>query len=220
MKVSKGRSISSTKKVLSVLTKEQKNNVKIITSDAWPAYTNESQNQLVNASLALDKFHILQHLNKAVNNIRKKEHKTLILQNDCTLKNTRFLFLKNQENLSKKQLMILKKTHLKTVKAYLLKEEFRTLYNMTSIKQAKRFIQAWCQKAQDLNDLNLQKFINLVLKHIKGIINSVILKANNAIAEGFNSVVQLIKYSAKGIKSFKSFRIRILFFCRYHKILV
>ncbi len=147
--------------------------------------------------------------------LEKKRIKNFFLNNNNKLKNTKYIFLNNIENLTKKQLSIVKDDTLKTSAVYLLKEEFKKVYDLKTKNEIEKFIKVWCDKALALNNHHLQKFVNLILNHLKGIIDSIILKANNAIAEGFNSVIELIKYSARGISSFKNFRIRILFFCRY-----
>ena len=86
------------------------------------------EEQLPEATLVFDRFHVMQKLMKAVDEVRSEEAKELKKTNPELLKRTRYLFLKNPERLTDKQrarLGHLEKLNLRTHRAYLLKESFR-----------------------------------------------------------------------------------------------
>ena len=74
--------------------------VKVITMDMWSAFKSAAQKSLPNADIVHDRFHLAQYLNKAVDITRRAENKKLCKEDNNILKGTRYLWLKNEENLS------------------------------------------------------------------------------------------------------------------------
>src|SRR5680860_416872 len=102
-----------------------------ICCDMWANYVDVVKRRASQAVLVFDKFHIVRHLLAAVNDVRTMEAKAIRAIAPETLKGTRYLFLKNPENLTDKQaprLAEIMKMNLKVVRAYLLKELFKDLW--------------------------------------------------------------------------------------------
>lgn len=87
--------------------------------------------------------------------LEKKRIKNFFLNNNNKLKNTKYIFLNNIENLTKKQLSIVKDDTLKTSAVYLLKEEFKKVYDLKTKNEIEKFIKVWCDKALALNNHHL-----------------------------------------------------------------
>ena len=100
-------------------------NIKFVCSDMWKAYIKVIKKKIPHALHILDRFHIVQTLNKAVDEVRRTEAKQLKADGyDELLKHTKYCFLKNEENLTHKQSMKLDEVlqyDLKSVRAYLYK---------------------------------------------------------------------------------------------------
>ncbi len=110
------------------LTKKQQANVTAVVLDRWKAYANAVEQVLPQAVIVHDKLHISQHLNEAIDRVRRKENKALISQGDGRLKGSKFAWLSNEENVSDKltkQFNRLKKADLKVARAWAIKELFR-----------------------------------------------------------------------------------------------
>ena len=99
----------------------------------------------------LDRLHIQQKLSKAIDKVRAAEAKQLKAEGrQPVLKNSRWLLLQWRENLSEKQVPQLEELvslNLRTVKAYLLKEEFKQLWDCRSPTQAKKYLNRWRRRA-------------------------------------------------------------------------
>ncbi len=76
-----------------------KEQVKDVSCDMSPAFISGVKNNLPNARITFDKFHVMKIINGAVDQVRREEAKT-----NPILKKTRYIFLKNEDNLTKKQL--------------------------------------------------------------------------------------------------------------------
>lgn len=57
------------------------------------------------------------------------------------------------------------------------------------------------------------EFSEMLKEHLKGILNYTEFNITNAVAEGINSKIQHLLYSARGFRSFENYRIAILFYC-------
>ncbi len=100
----------------------------LVTIDRWPAFINAVEVKLSDSAIVHDRFHISQHLNKAVDQVRRDEHRDLLSQGDTRLKKSRYHWLKNEENLSDKaaeHFESLKHDQLLTARAWAIKELFR-----------------------------------------------------------------------------------------------
>ncbi|MGK0442328.1 MAG: transposase, partial [Pseudohongiellaceae bacterium] len=94
----------------------------------WKAYANAVADKLPQADIVHDRFHISQHLNQAVDQVRRTEHKTLVTEGDSVLTGSKFLWLTNEENLKEKfvdRFEKLKTSDLKAARAWAIKESFR-----------------------------------------------------------------------------------------------
>jgi transposase len=112
----------------------------------------------------------------------------------------------NQEKLK----TILLNTSLKTVKAYQLKCQFDELWNVPDLAVYPA-LDAWIENAFDSKIPQIIQFTKSVLMNFRGIANSMITKISNGVAEGINSVVQLVKSRARGFRKLQNF-INMIYF--------
>ncbi len=103
--------------------------LKFICSDMWKPYLKAISKYAKNGLNILDRFHISQKLSEAIDKVRANETKSLLAKGkNLILKHSRWALLKNPENLTDKQKVKLKdllSCNLKTIRAYLLKEDFK-----------------------------------------------------------------------------------------------
>ena len=166
------------------------------------------------AKIAFDKFHVIAHLTKAVNQVRKQENDALIEQGDESLKRSRYLWITGEENLSDDQtqrLQDIKKVALKTSKAWMHKEIARGLWYFNSKTPALRAWKNWAKDAYNSNLQPIQKAASMVLNHLQGIITAILLKVTNARGESMNNKIQHLKKIAYGYRNRKRFKNAILF---------
>ena len=130
------------------------------------------------------------------------------------LKGCRWLFVMARDNLSGKQeqkLMTALEAAPELKQIYLLKEEFRLIFERVGDKQqAQRFLQAWVYKAQASGSMHLRAFINTLRNWWAEILNYFDERITNGFVEGLNRAIRGIIWRAYGFRNFENFRLQIL----------
>ena len=181
----------------------------------WKPYLKVIKKKLTNATHVLDRFHIIANLNKKMNIIRASEAKELSKKGyEDILKHTKYCFLKNPENLSSKQNLKLKDVlqyDLKSVRAYLLKESFQTLWSYTSPYWAQWFLKKWCTRAMRSRLEPIKDFVRMVRKHEPLILNWFHAKKeySSGVVEGLNRKVNLVTRKSYGFKSYEVLKVAL-----------
>jgi len=198
------------------LSDEQKENVQAVAMDMWRAFEISTEQNVPDADIVHDRFHISKHLGDAVDKVRRVEHKELMSAGDGRLKGARYSLLFNPENLTQEkdeQLNAIVKSTLKTGRAWQLKELFRHFWEETDAVGGRAFFDRWYSWAIR----SRLKPVKKVARMLKGRLNRILTwftsPITNATSEGFNSRIQAIKSAARGFRIFEHYRIRILFFC-------
>ena len=214
--VVEGRKEESTKELLNKLTADQKKSIEAVAMDMWAPFITIVREVLPDADIVHDKFHIKAYLNKAVDAVRREEHKELLKEKDSTLKKTKYIWLKNTENLTEdqeikfKELMLM---HLNVGKAWTIKESFENFWDYKSKGWAISFFNKWFYRATHSRLEAIIKVAYILKNHFDGIITYIKHRISNSVAEGINSKIQAIKTCARGFRTFKNFRYAILFHC-------
>lgn len=182
--------------------------IKFVCSDMWKPYISVIAERLHDAVHILDRFHIVANLNKAVDDVRKAEVRKLQVEGKpAFLKKCRWLFLKKRKNLrreSRMQLRELLSMNLRTVKAYLFKEDFDHLWTYNSPAWASTFIDEWTKDVMRHRSLpELKKFARSIRKHKPLILNYFHAKKefSSGIVEGFNNKAKLTIRKSYGFRS-------------------
>ena len=174
-----------------------------VSCDMSPAYIKGVESYLPNAQITFDKFHIVKSLNKAVDEVRRQEQRSF-----GDLKKTRWIWLKNPEELTSEELEIKKKIeeenpNLKTVQAYNLRKEFQKLWDQPSYK-AQKFLNKWRNQALNSGMDPIRQFAFMLEKHWEGVVNWFESHINNAILEGLNSLINVAKIRARGFRTIRN----------------
>ncbi len=189
--------------------------LKAVSMDMWKPFMNEVSSILPYAAIVHDRFHVMKYLNDGVNKTRIKENKILKNEEINPLKKSKYLFLKNEENMTKKQytrFQEIKDLTLDTSRAWRIKENFKSFFDCNYINEAKFYFTKWYF---DVRKSCLQKMIKVsetLLNHFGGLISYINHRISNGIAENLNGQIQRIKTVARGFNSFFNFRNAILFY--------
>ena len=137
---------------------------------------------------------------------------------DPVLTNSRWLLLKNSENLTEKQDVGLKKLlqyNLKSVRAYLLKEEFQFFWDYLSPSWADKFLTRWTTKVMRSRIEPLKHEAKMIRRHKDLILNWFRAKKqfSSGIVEGLNNKVKLTMRKSYGFREYKSIEIAL-----YHSL--
>ena len=176
-----------------------------VSCDMSPAFIKGVAENLPSAKITFDKFHVLKLINEAVDEIRRTE-----AQNNPLLKGTRFIFLKNEKNLTqvqreKKEELKLSTLNTRLFRALELRETFQQLYAASTEKEFEDLLDKWYFWATHSRLKPMSKVGKTIKKHWDGIIQWKKSQINNGVLEGLNSVVQAAKRKARGYK-FKHFK--------------
>ena len=216
LEVAPGRDQQAANALWSSLSPAQKQQVEAVCIDMWQAFENSAAEQVPEADIVHDRFHISQYLNQAIDQVRRQEHKHLLQQGDETLKGTRQLWLYHPENLTIERWQTfaeLKQAQLKTARAWAIREQLRWFWEYRYAKSAGKFFQQWYGWASRSRLQPIIKVAKMLKRRLKHILTWFKHPISNAAAEGFNSRIQSIKSAARGFRNFDNYRTRILFFC-------
>lgn len=183
--------------------------IKDVCIDLSPSFISGVTKEFENAAITFDRFHVKQMLQKAMDEVRKAERK----EHDI-LKGHKYLFLKNNANLSAKQKQQRNELIelLPTIgKAYRLKVLFDDFWEFEDTEEAAAFLTFWCDLVDESKIFPLIKFANSVRSHWSGILKFVESKISNGILEGINNKIQLAKRRARGYRNSKNF-INMIYF--------
>lgn len=178
--------------------------IKEVTMDMSPAFISGAADVLPDASITFDKFHVIKALNQAQDEVRRWEQKKNPL-----LKRSRYIWLKNPENLTaeqKKKLETLRFENLKTAKVYQMKLTFQDIYrNIKDPIAAEAAIKKWLAWAVRSRIAPIKQFAKTVKRHWDGILRYFISRLTSGAMEGLNSRIQEIKRRARGFRNIKNF---------------
>lgn len=189
------------------LGQDKLNKIQAVCSDMWKPYIKIIKERIPEALHVLDRFHISQHLNKAIDEVRASEHKRLIKDGyDSILFKSRWLLLKNRKNLDDSQGVKLKdmlQYNLKTMRAYLLKEELNLFWTYSSTKWAEKFIDRWCTKVMRSKIEPMKKKAKMIRKHKPLILNWFRAKGelSSGVVEGLNLKAKLTTRKSFGFRN-------------------
>ena len=175
--------------------------IKDVSCDMSPAFIKGVKERLPNAMITFDKFHILKIINEAVDAVRREEAKTNPL-----LKNTRYIFLKNHDNLTnwqrqKKEELQVSELNILSMEAMRMRETFQQIYASVTTKEFVKNLCEWIRWIRKSSLEPMKKLAKTICKHFKGIVNWKKSQLNNGILEGLNSIIQAAKRKARGYKA-------------------
>ena len=189
--------------------------LRFVCTDMWKPYLLVVAEKAGLALNILDRFHIMSHMNKAIDKVRATEFKTLKTKGkQAILTGSRWCLLKRPENCTEKQTVKLKELvaiNLKTVRAYLLKEDFQRFWNYKSVGWAAKFLDQWCKRTMRSRIDPMKKIAKMLRSHRSLILNW--FRAKELIAlgavEGLNNKAKVTTKKAYGYKSFEVIKLAL-----------
>lgn len=190
------------------LTPERSLQLKFVCSDMWKPYLKVIAKKAAGAIHVLDRFHIMAHMNKAIDEVRAKEAKEIkAAGHEPILKHTRWCLLKRRENLTEKQevkLSDILRFNLRSVRSYLLREDFQAFWEYVSPHWAGTFMDRWCTRTMRSQIEPMKKVARMLRAHRGLILNW--FRAKGSISagsvEGLNGKAKLTTRRAYGFRGF------------------
>lgn len=195
----------------------KKENVKDVTSDMCHGYRNSMQKAFPNALLTVDKFHVIKNSSDMVDNVRKREMKSRDKRKAMALSRSRYVFLKNPENLTEEQTARLKELqqleYLDTVVAYDYHMRLKAMYELCGdYDEAACYLEALSLEMSNSRMPEVQKEARSLARNAVEILNYFVSRKTNAMLEGFNSKISIIKNRARGFRTMRNF-MNMIYFC-------
>jgi transposase len=189
--------------------------LRFICSDMWKPYLKVIGQRAAQAVHVLDRFHIVARMNQAIDEVRAKEAKLLRAQGyEPILKRTRWLVLKRPEHLTEKQeprLADLLRFNLRTVRAYLLKEDFQAFWEYVSPAWAGKFLDRWCRRTMRSRLEPMKKIAASLRAHRELILNwfRARKEISAAAVEGLNGKLKLVTRRAYGFRGYRCLEVAL-----------
>jgi len=200
------------------LSEEQRRGIQAVGMDLWGPYIESTRANVPGAEgkIVFDRFHIMQHAGIGVDLVRKKENRELLLTGDPTLKGSKYLWLYREKNLPEKhrdRFAELRSLHLKTGRAYALKEALGDRWHYQSEGWARKYWRRWYWWATHSRLKPMTEVARRVKDHLTGVMSYFTHRITNAVAEGLNSKIATIQKMAYGFRNKDHFRTAVLFRC-------
>lgn len=203
--------------LLKSIPQDQRARVKAIAMDMWEPFMDAAREVLPDADIVHDKFHCVRELTKAVDHVRKQEHRELKKSGDEeVLKKTKYLWLRNPDNWSEHQrekFNQLRVDALRVGRAWSIKEAFAPFWEYRYAGSARKFFDRWYLWATHSRLAPMVAAAKTLKRHLPGLLAYCRHRITNAAAEGLNSKIQIIRANSRGFRNFEKYRIAILFHC-------
>ena len=217
--VAKDRTEKSFRGFFRILPAETLASLKFICSDMWSNYLKVAAEEAGHAVRVLDRFHVMKKFNEKINLVRAAESKQLKQDGyEPVLKNARWTLLKRPENLTDKQTVKLKELlqyNLRSVRAYLMREDFQRFWQYRSATWAGKFLDQWCTRAMRSKLDPMKQMARTLRSHRELLLNWFAAdgELSSGSVEGLNAKAKLAMKKAYGFKSYRTIEIAL-----YHQL--
>lgn len=211
-----GRDRKAADQLWKALPDEQRVGIKAVAMDMWDPYMAAAGEHASQADIVHDKFHGARYLGKAVDDVRRKEHRELRSDGSRLLTGTKYLWLRNPAKWNDQQQALfrsLKGEGLKVGRAWAIKEAFSRFWDYVYEGAAENFFRRWYFWATHSRLKPVIDAAKTLKRHLDGLLAYLRHRITNAVTEGLNSKIQTLKANARGFRNFDHYRISILFHC-------
>jgi transposase len=180
--------------------------VRSVSIDMSPAFINGVTEQLPNARITFDKFHIIAHASAAIDKMRRLEQRT-----DPSLKGLRWTLLKDRGRLSNEgradlDALIAGAATKRTARAWLYREHLRDILDRKQINVVSAMLKTWCTNVLRSKVMPMQDVARMIRTHFDGIVAWAQTRQTNGFIEALNGLFQAAKRKARGYTRFTTMR--------------
>jgi transposase len=189
--------------------------IRLVVMDMWKAFRNSTRKHVPQGAILFDKFHVMRHLNEALDKVRKHEYARVSEKDRRFIKGQKYTLLSHKENLTTEGRVALK-TLLKANKrlniAYLLKESFSQLWEYKREGWARKFFENWRASLKWQRLKSYEEFAEMIDSHWDGIAAFILSedKVSLGFVEGLNNKVRVIQRRAYGLRDEEYLRLKVL----------
>lgn len=211
----KDRSEASMQQFYEWLGPKKSKRIRLAVMDMWKPFRKVTEAQALQAAILYDKFHVLRHLNDALDHVRKAEYARVSGRERRFIKGQKYTLLTRRDNLSlqgRKALKTLLAANKRLNTAYLLKESFAQLWDYEREGWARRFFENWCDALKWQRLQPFEKFAEMIESHWDGIAayTNPENKVSLGFVEGLNNKIRVIQRRAYGLRDEEYLRLKVL----------
>ena len=202
--VGRDRTTATMERFFAWLGPRRARSIRTVCCDMWAVYRDAVQTHLPAAALVFDRFHLSQHLNRAVDDVRRQTWRRMQGREKAEFKRTRFLWLTNPDNLARAErtrLSALLRLNSPIVKAYLLKEDLRRFWDYRRTAWATGHLRQWLWRASHSRLEPFKKLAQMLRTHLDGVLAWTRIRVTNGALEGMNNKVKVISHRAYGYQT-------------------
>jgi len=195
------------------LNDKQLGGIKAVVMDMWDPFIKAVKEKAPQAKIVFDLFHVVSNFNKVIDKVRNSEYQKASDENKPVYKGTKYLLLKNRENLKTpeqrqhlKELLELNET-ISTV--MILKDKLKYIWTYRYRAWADKALDYWCSLAESLNNPSLNAFVKMLNRYRYGILNHCVYPISTGKLEGVNNKIKVIKRKSYGFHDLRYFTLKI-----------
>jgi transposase len=198
---------------LKTLPREVREHIDAVAMDMWDPYIKAIQECCPDSAIVFDLFHVTAAFSRLIDKVRNMEFQKADPQLKTLMKKSRFLLLKNPQNLrshERPRLRAILKHNESLALLYILKDYLKRLWQYQYRASAKRFLTYWCQLARQSGIEPLVKFVKMLQHYSYGILNHCKYPIHTGKLEGINNKIKVIKRKAYGYNDMQYFALKIM----------
>ena len=214
--VGEDRTEQTLRKFFSQLGRRRCRTIQVVLMDMWAPYAKAVRENAPRAQVLFDRFHLVQHLNRAVDEVRRAQLRRLSRREKVRFKRTRYLLLKNPWNLTsdqKERLSTLVSWNTPITRAYYLKESLQLFFDYKQPKRAREHLERWMHSAMRSRLEPFKRLVKMLRSHLDGVLAWTRLRLSNGAVEGMNNKIKLVSHRAFGFRTVEHYVAAIYHCC-------
>jgi len=197
-----GRSKETLDAFFAEMTDEQKQAIEAVATDMWDPYINRIRHHCPQAKIVFDLFHVVKAYGDVIDAVRREEvRKAKSRQDYRYIKGSRYLLLKNRDNLTAEQRVQLRElleVNERLSAVYVLKDQLKMIYDYRRRGWARKALYQWCDMAREVDHPAMRRFMKRLHVYEDGILNHCSYLIGTSPLEGVNNKIKVIKRKAYG----------------------
>lgn len=207
-----GRSKETLDGFFAEMTDTQKAAIEAVAMDMWEPYINRIRHYCPDAKIVFDFFHVVQAFGRVIDKVRRDEYLKASAEDRKVLKGSRYLLLKNEENLTENQesrLQAVLGLNATLSTLYVLKDQLKVIYYYSDRERVKAALDDWCHMAKQIDHASVKTFVNRLRFFEYGILNHADYPIGTSELEGANNKIKVIKRRAYGYHDSHYFALKV-----------
>jgi transposase len=188
------------------LRSSQRRRIEAACVDMWAPFRLSLEEWVPGCRIVYDKFHIMQHANDAVDEVRRAEFFRKGRKMRDIVKGKKWLLLSRWKNLARRQRGVLNRLfqlNRRVFKAYLLKESLEQLWDYRYEGAMLNYLRKWIDQLRWQRLPSFQKLAETLIKHLDGIVNYCRTKVRFGVVEAINSNIRMLINRGRGYKNMR-----------------